>query len=144
MTNRYAKLFLALVALFASYASRLEAATPPTTTNFFSPQTYLGDGGNGYSVYYLSYFTYYTYAASAPNYVYKYNFGFLYFLGPYGGDVSSDEAYFYDFTESDYLYTSATLYPYFYSFKLDSFLYYFEDSNPRQFYEFKTSSFVNY
>ena len=147
MISRYAKILLALVALSVVHPSKLPAATGPTPSNFFTTQTSLGDAGNGYSAYYLSYFNIYLYPSSegaTPTYLYKDKFGFLYFLGPSGGSTSSDEAYFYDFTTKDYFYTSVSLYPYFYSFNLGSFLYYFESSNPREFYEFKTSSFIFY
>ena len=149
MISRYANLLLALAAVFVLHSSPLQAATGPGpgTSNFFTSQTYLGDAGNGYSAYYLSYFNFYFYPTSSdatPTYLYKDKFGFLYFFGPTGASLSSDEAYFYDFTSKDYFYTSSSLYPYFYSFNLGSFLYYFEGSNPRDFYEFKTSSFIRY
>lgn len=145
MTSTRTKFLLALFALAAVSTSPLRAATnPPQPMNFFSPQTTLGDVGNGYTAYYLPYFSTYAYSSSTPLYIYKFNFGFLYFFDPASGDLSSDEAYFYDFTAKDYFYTASSLYPYFYSFNLGSFLYYFEGSNPRNFYEFKTSSFINY
>ncbi len=147
MTIRRTKLLLALVALFALRATPIDAATTPTPTNFFSSPTALGTLSNGDPVYYLSYFNTYTYPASegtTPTNLYKFNFGFLYFFNPGGGDLSSNEAYFYDFTTGDFFYTSESLYPYFYSFNLSSFLYYFEGSSPREFYEYKTSSFIAY
>lgn len=145
MNIHRAKLVLALVAVFAFHAPKTEAATnPPANTNFFSGATSLGDLGNGFTGYYIPTFNYYANDTASPKYYYKFNFGFLYFFGPYGTDLSSNEAYFYDFTAGDYLYTSTSLYPYFYSFNLSSFLYYFESSNPREFYEFKTGSFIKY
>ena len=144
MNTRCAKLLLALAAALVIHAAPLPAAPGPTQSNFFTPQTFVGDAGNGYSVYYLNYFSYYAYTGSTPTYVYKFNFGFLYFFGPLGGDVSSDEAYFYDFTAKDYFYTSADLYPYFYSFGRQTFLYYFEGSNPREFYDFNAQGFIAY
>ena len=144
MNIRPAKLLLALVVALVVRTTSLPAAPGPTQGDFFTPQTFVADAGNGYSVYYLSYFNYYAYAGTTPTYVYKFNFGFLYFFGPLGGDLSSDEAYFYDFTAKDYFYTSANLYPYFYSFGRQTFLFYFEGSNPREFYDFNASSFIAY
>ena len=146
MTLRRARFLLPLVAALTVLASPLPSATPRPEPggNFFTPQTFVGDAGNGYSVYYLSYFNLYTYSGTIPTNLYKFNFGFLYFLGPVSGDLSSDEAYFYDYTAQDYLYTTASLYPYFYSFNRRTFLYYFEDSNPREFYDFNAQGFINY
>ncbi len=139
------RLFLALLALVTVASSPLEAATttPPQPTDFFTPEVFLGDAGNGYEAYYLDYFNYYAYQPDEMEYIYKYNFGFLYYFSP-DSNLSTNEAYFYDFTTGDYFYTSADLYPYFYSFNRDSFLYYFEDSSPREFYDFGTSSFIYY
>lgn len=142
MTIHRTKLLLTLLAALVVGTSRLPAATGPTPSDFFTPESYVGDGGNGYSIYYLDYFNYYTYSGTTPTYVYKFNFGFLYFFGPSGGTTSSDEAYFYDFTSKDYFYTAASLYPYFYSFGRQTFLYYFEGSNPREFYDFNAKAFV--
>ncbi len=148
MNIRPTKLLLVLAAFLAFRTVPLEAATnPPTPTNFFSSPTTLGTLSNGDSVYYLPYFNSYTYSGSAsttPTTLYKFNFGFLYFFNPASGDLSSTEAYFYDYTSGDFFYTSESLYPYFYSFNLGTFLYYFEGSNPRQFYNFKSSGFVKY
>lgn len=145
MTSPRAKFLLAVLALVASSSAPLRAAiTPPTPTNFFSSQVFVGNIGNGYEAYYLDNFKYFAYAPDTAQYIYKFNFGFLYYFDTTQGNLSSNEAYFYDFTSQDYFYTATNLYPYFYSFKLDSFLYYFEGSNPREFYEFKTSSFIAY
>ena len=137
------KILLALIALVAVTASPLRAGTTPPATTFFSPQEFLGDDADGNPAYYLSYFNTYTYDTGDENYVYKYNFGWLYNLG--GSDpVSSDDIYLYDFTEDDYFYTSSSLYPYFYSFNKGNFLYYFENTSPREFYDFGDDDYIYY
>lgn len=143
MTTPRAKLLLVLLAMVTATVAPLKAVGTPQPTNFFSPQVYVGDAGNGYTVYYLDYFQYYAYPPDTQQYIYKFNFGFLYYFNE-ADSVSSDEAYFYDFTANDYFYTSAELYPYIYSFNRQTFLYYFEGSNPREFYDFNASSFIYY
>ena len=71
-------------------------------------------------------------------YVYKYNFGYVYYLG--NDATKPQSAYLYDFNSSEIFYTDSTLYPYFYSFTRKAFLYYFEGTSPRSFYNFGTSS----
>ena len=136
------KILLALIALVAVTASPLRAATNPSQGTFFGPQQFLGSDADGFPVYYLDYFGTYTYDQSDDTYVYKYNFGWLYDFG--GSNTDSNDIYLYDFAEDDVFYTSPDLYPYFYSFNKDSFLYYFENTSPREFYEFETSSFIVY
>ncbi len=139
IANRF---FLALIALVTVSASPLRAETSPTTGTFFSPQQSLGTDADGYPVYYLDYFDTYTYDPSDDTYVYKYNFGWLYYFG--GTTTDSNDAYFYDFVEDDVLYTSPDLYPYIYSFNLNTYLYYFEGSSPREFYDFATDDYLAY
>ena len=143
MNTPRTSLLLALLALVTVAASPLRAATSPQPTDFFSPQVYVGDAGNGYSAYYLDYFKYYAYPSDTTDYIYKFGFGFLYYFKP-GSSLSTDEAYFYDFTAKDYFYTAASLYPYFYSFNRQTFLYYFEGSSPREFYDFNAATFIFY
>ncbi len=144
MNTPRTRLFFALAVLVTVAASPLKAAiTPPRPTNFFTPQVFVGDVGNGYEAYYLDYFKYYAYQPEEAEYIYKFNFGFLYYFSP-GSTLSTDEAYFYDFTSKDYFYTSAGLYPYLYSFNRNTFLYYFEGSNPREFYDFNAGGFIDY
>ena len=135
------KIFPLLCVLFALGLAPLKAqdASPGP---FFDPQQYVGDDADGNPTYYLSYFQYFTYDAGDDLYVYKYNFGFLYYFG--GTSSTDDDAYFYDFTADDYFYTAPDLYPYIYSFNLDTYLYYFEDSSPREFYDFATDEYLYY
>ena len=74
--------------------------------------------------------------------MYKYDFGWLYYFG--GTSTDTDDAYFYDFIEDDVLYTSPDEYPYFYSFNRDATLYYFEGSDPREFYDFGINDYITY
>ena len=141
-TPRY-RLLLALVALVTIAASPLKAVVQPQPTNFFTSQVFVADVGNGYQAYYLDFFKYYAYQPDEMEYIYKFNFGFLYYFSP-GSNLSTNEAYFYDFTAQDYFYTTTELYPYFYSFNRSTFLYYFEGSSPREFYDFNASSFIKY
>ena len=136
------RLVLALLALLAIHASPLRAATVNPGSTFFSPADFLGDDEDGNPVYYLSYFDTFTYDPTDQAYVYKYNFGWLYNFG--GTTVDTTDVYLYDFVEDDVFYTSADLYPYIYSFNLDAYLYYFEGTEPRQFYNFDTDTFISY
>lgn len=142
MTSPHKKLLLALLTLIVVYASPVRAQNPSPGA-FFDQQVYVGPDSNYNSVYYLDYFSYYNYYPGDYHYVYKYNFGYLYYFGGTDG-VEDTDAYFYDFTEDDYFYTSPQLYPYIYSFFLDTYLYYFEDSSPREFYNFDTDRFIYY
>lgn len=140
----YAKSFLfAVIALCAVHATPVRAETGPVKTTFFTPEEDRGLDANNNRVFYLSYFDIYTRVPDGSPYIYKYDFGFLYYFGTDGPSDNTD-AYFYDFTAGDVLYTTPGLYPYFYSFNLDSFLYYLEGSQPRTFYEFNTDSYITY
>ena len=136
------RLLLALLALLAIHASPLRAATVNPGSTFFSPASFLGDDADGNPVYYLDYFDTFTYDPTDQDYVYKYDFGWLYNFG--GTNSDSSDVYLYDFIQDDVLYTSSDLYPYFYSFNLSTFLYYFEGSSPREFYNFDTDMFISY
>ena len=138
------KVLFALIALLAVYAAPLRAELTPPSQTFFSPQSPLGPDANGYPVYYLDYFGTYTYDPSDDTYVYKYDFGWLYYFGGSGDVSGNNDAYFYDFETDDVFYTSPSLYPYIYSFNLNTFLYYFEGSQPREFYDFGTDSYLYY
>ena len=109
---------------------------------FFDPEVFLGDDLNGNEVYYLQYFRDFTYDPADTIYVYKYGFGWLCYLG--GTTALSRDAYFYDCTTGDYFWTDISNYPYFYSFNLDTFLYYYENSSPRVFYDFAIGQIVLY
>ncbi len=137
------RLLLVLLALLAVSASPLHAAIilPPSGT-FFSGATVLGDDANGFPVYYLSDFDTFTYDESDASYVYKYDFGWLYNFG--GTTDTSDDVYLYDFDTDDVFYTASGLYPYFYSFSLDTYLYYFEGTDPRTFYDFGAETYIVY
>lgn len=137
--NRF---LLVLLALLAVSVSPLRAATVSPNSTFFDPASYLGNDDNGYPVYYLDYFGTFTYDQSDEDYVYKYGFGWLYNFG--GTTDDSDDVYLYDFATDDVFYTADNLYPYFYSFNLDTYLYYFEGTDPREFYDFATSQFTYY
>ncbi len=106
----------------------------------------MGDDPNGYPVYYLSYFNTFTFTASdGEYYFYKYNFGWLYYLSGTANTVGpTTDAYLYDFATDDVFYTSSDLYPYFYSFNLDTWLYYFEGSSPREFYDYRMGNYLYY
>ncbi len=143
MTAPRNKLLVLLLALFAIYAAPLHAQDVPPPGAFFDPQDYLGQDSDDYPVYYLSYFDTYTYDLTDSTYVYKYNFGWLYYFGGTNG-VEDTDAYFYDFAEDDVFYTSPDLYPYIYSFNKDTYLYYYEGSDPREFYDFATDGYLFY
>lgn len=139
MSHRYKLLVLALavVGLYASPARAQSYASPGV---FFDPEAFVSYDANGYEVYYLPYFNYFTFDPSSDLYVYKYDFGWLYY---FGGTTSADsDAYFYDFTADDYFYTSDTLYPYIYSFNLGTYLYYYESSSPREFFDFADNQYL--
>ena len=142
MPNPRNQLFLALLALIVFYASPARAQDPSPGA-FFDRQVYVGQDNNFNPVYYLNYFSYYTYDPQDYHYVYKYNFGYLYYFSGTDG-VEDTDAYFYDFVSDDYFYTSPSLYPYIYSFYFGSYLYYFEDSSPREFYNFRSGSYLYY
>jgi hypothetical protein len=80
-------------------------------------------------------------------YVFHADMGFQFFVD--GVDANS-EAYLYDFKAGHWFFTSATLFPYIYDFTLESWLYYFPDTNrpghyltnPRVFYDFGNDTFI--
>ena len=135
-------LFLALLLAFVGlYAAPLQAQSV-SPGPFFDNEQFLGYDDNGFEVYYLEYFREFTYYPADTIYVFKYNFGWLCYLG--GTTPTSQDAYFYDCTSGDYFWTDSADYPYFYSFTYDTFLYYYEDSSPRMFYDFGTQTIVSY
>lgn len=132
------KLLVGLFALLLACAAPLTAkAVDPF---FFSNSVNLGGG-----VYYSDNFGYYNLDYYSQGYIYKYSFGYLYYLGDDGGDGD----YFYDFTADDYFYTSFSLYrynnyAYIYSFNRRTYLFYFEESNPREFYDYARGQYIFY
>ncbi len=134
----FLSLLLALVGLYASPLKAQSVAPGP----FFDAEQFLGYDANGYEVYYLDSFRDFTYYPANTNYVYKYGFGWLCYLG--SSTPTSVDAYFYDCTSGDYFWTSVSAYPYFYSFNLDTFLYYYENSTPRVFYDFAANEIIGY
>ena len=139
------RLILVLLAYLTVSASPLGASVeilPVTTTTFFEPATFYGEDSNGYTMYYLTYFDAFSFYQSDPRYIYKYEFGWLYNFG--GTTPTSDDVYLYDFETDDVLYTAANVYPYFYSFNMGTFLYYFAGSYPREFYDMSTDIDILY
>lgn len=132
------KLLVGLIALlFACIAPLSAKAVDPA---FFSDSVDLGNG-----VYYSDHFGYYNLDYYSQGYIYKYNFGYLYYLGDDGGDGD----YYYDFTADDYFYTSLSLYQYndyayIYSFNRRTYLFYFEGSDPREFYDYALGQYIFY
>ena len=116
---------------------------------FFDGETALSDG-----VYYLSfsngnYFGYYSFL-SDPAYIYHFDLGYEYVFDAADGKSG---VYLYDFTSSDFFYTSPTFpFPYLYDFGLNSVLYYYPDPNSaghyntdgiRYFYDFNTGTIIS-
>ena len=135
-------LFLALlVAVAGLYAAPLHAQSP-SPGPFFDSEIFLGFDATGSEAYYLTYFREFTYLPGNATYVYKYDFGWLCYLG--STTPTSHDAYFYDCKTGDYLWLDSGSYPYFYSFNGNTFLYYFENSSPRQFYDFALSKVIFY
>ena len=114
---------------------------------FFTGEAALGEG-----VYYLAFpngnvFGYYEFLSN-PAYLYHFDLGFEYVFDANDGQSG---VYFYDFTSSDYFYTSPVFpFPYLYDFGLKAFLYYYPNtssaghytSNPRYFYDFATQRII--
>ena len=134
-------LFLLCLALVGLYASPLQAQSV-SPGPFFDAEQFLGFDATGHEVYYLRYFREFTYDPGNSTYVFKYDFGWLCYLG--SSTPTSDDAYFYDCSSGDYFWTDSATYPYFYSFRLGTFLYYFENSSPRMFYEFGANQVIQY
>ena len=130
-----------LLAAFGLFAAPLRAQSV-SPGPFFDDETFLGYDANGYEVYFLEYFRDFTYYPADTIYVYKYGFGWLYYLG--NSSPTSHDAYFYDSTSGDYFWTDSGNYPYFYSFNLGTFLYYYENSSPREFYDFGAGRIIAY
>ena len=141
MRPRNTFLLLVLLAVLGLSAAPLQAQSVAPGP-FFDAESFLGYDANGYEVYYLEYFKEFTYYPANTIYVYKYNFGWLCYLG--NSSPTSHDAYFYDSFSGDYFWTDSATYPYFYSFFLGTFLYYYEDSEPRQFYDFAASEIIDY
>ena len=116
------------------------------------PAFFAGQASLGSDVYYLAFpngniFGYYEFL-SDPNYLYHFDLGFEYVFNANDGQGG---VYFYDFTSSDYFYTSPVFpFPYLYDFGSSAFLYYYPDtsspghytSNPRYFYNFSTQQII--
>lgn len=136
--NLFLILVLALVGLYASPV-RAQSVSPGP---FFDREQFLGYDATFHEVYYLPYFQDFTYDPGNSTYVFKYNFGWLCYLG--STTPTSADAYLFDCFSSDYLWTSISAYPYFYSFNLGTFLYYYENSSPRVFYDFGIKQIIRY
>ena len=119
------------------------------TPAFFDGEVSVGDG-----VYYLTfpsgnYFGYYSFLAD-PAYIYHFDLGYEYV---FDADDGNSGVYFYDFTSSDFFYTSPVFpFPYLYDFNLNSVVYYYPDpSEPghyntngvRYFYVFNTGGIIS-
>ena len=134
--------FLALVlALAGLYAAPLQAQSV-SPGPFFDDEEFLGFDVNNYPVYYLEYFNEFTYLPGNSNYIYKYDFGWLCYLG--STEPTTTDVYVYDCTSGDYFWTDPAAYPSFYSFKLGTFLYYYEGSSPRVFFDFYENRVISY
>ena len=120
----------------------------PTASHpaFFTGETALGGG-----FYYLQFangtpFGYYSYLSNQ-NFIYHIDLGFEYLFD--ANDVNH-AIYFYDFASSSFFYTSPTLFPDFYDFSLNAWLYYLPDANnparythnPRWFFNFATGQWI--
>lgn len=119
----------------AQFAAQILPGAHPS---FFSGEAFLsGDFA------YLSFgtgkeFGYYSYQYYP--YLYHSDLGFEYVIPSTGAD---NGVYLYDFKLQSFLYTSPTLYPYFYNFKESAFYYYFVGTTaPRVFFDFATGQYV--
>ena len=125
------------------------ASGPTLPSTFFDGETALGSG-----VYYLAfpngnYFGYYSFLSDS-HYIYHFDLGYEYVFD--AGD-GRNGVYLYDFTSSDFFYTSPTFpFPYLYDFGLNTVLYYYPDpNNPghyntngiRYFYDFNTATIIS-
>ena len=119
----------------------------------FHPTFFTGEAALSDGVYYLAfsngnYFGYYSYL-SDPHYLYHFDLGYEYVFDAADGESG---VYLYDFTSSDFFYTSPSFpFPYLFDFGLDSVVYYYPDpSNPghyntdgyRFFYVFSTGQII--
>src|SRR5881398_1078933 len=91
---------------------------------FFNGEIALGGG-----FYYLQFangtpFGYYSYLPDQ-NFIYHIDLGFEYLLD---ANDANHGIYFYDFASSSFFYTSPTLFPYLYDFRLNAWLYYLPDA----------------
>lgn len=126
------------------------------SAGFFANEVLVGPDANGFQTYWMAKFGYYTYGSKTagqipfPGFLFKYNFAWLYDLGPTNAQAS--DAYFYDFGAPDgevgVFYTAST-YPsdagtlYLYDFLLNHFLGYQENSSgPRWFYDFTDAKWL--
>lgn len=141
MRPRNTLLLTLLLAFVGLYAAPLQAQSV-SPGPFFDGEQFQGFDATGHEVYYLNYFKYFTYDPTNATYVYKYHFGWLCYLG--NSSPTSHDAYFFDCNTSTYLWTDVSTYPYFYSFNLNTFLYYYEGSSPRVFYDFATQRVITY
>jgi predicted lipoprotein with Yx(FWY)xxD motif len=126
------------------------------STGFFASEVSVGADANGFAAYWMPYFGFYTYGSTVqgaipyPGFLYKYNFAWLYDLGPTNAGAS--DAYFYDFGAPDgdigVFYTAPTYGSdanslYLFDFMLNHFMLYQQNSyGPRWFYDFATSSWL--
>ena len=89
------------------------------------------------------------YSAEYAPYIFHQDLGWEYFVD--AGDANHG-AYFYDFTDGAYFYTTPAIFPYLYDFKAHAWMFYSPltsstdrySSNPRWFYNYTTHAWVNH
>ena len=111
-----------------------------TAASFFSGQIALGNGLYSVPLSSGAAFGPYSYLAD-PHYVNNIHLG-----EEYVTDAADQVGgvYFYDVTSGHTWYTSPSLYPYLYDFSFGSYIYYFEGSQPREFYNLTTGTYVSF
>jgi Subtilase family len=137
---------------------RPQAATPlmPATSRRLRPSSahpsfFAGEAALNNGVYYLALpdtnvFGYYSYLTNQ-SYIYHFDLGYEYILDANDG---AGGLYMYDFASSHWWYTNRAAFPYVYDFSLNTFLYYYPDTNnaghyttnPRYFYDFGTQEII--
>ena len=120
-------------------ATPMEAPTSPEAINlhpaFFNGEVYLGNG-----VYYLQFpngtpFGLYVYL-SDPHFIYHFDLGYEYVID---ANDAYHGIYAYDFATGAFCYTTPSIFPFFYDFSLNAWLYYLPGShNPRWFFNLAT------
>jgi hypothetical protein len=139
-------------ATFTPTSTPTATATPTPTPTPTHPPFFNGEIALGGGWYYLQFangtpFGYYSYLPD-PNYIYHIDLGFEYL---FDANDANHAIYFYDFASSSFFYTSPSAFPYLYDFSLNAWLYYLSDANnpgrythnPRWFYNFATSQWIN-
>ena len=116
---------------------------------FFNTATDLANGVEYLQFAGGNYFGYFSYLAD-PHYIYHFDLGYEYVFDAADGESG---VYLYDFTSSDFFYTSPTFpFPYLYDFELETVLYYYPDPGQgghydtdgvRYFYDFATGKIIS-